>query len=80
MLVGQIKNPAVGVILKKGDGTYKQLGIQAPPLSHFKINEADIYIGSAGIYELFDDITVESLEFISQSSAGDIYIDYVKEE
>ena len=80
MVVGQIIDPELNTAILAEGEIWVKLGIQAPPHTKFKINDKDIIIGSTGIYELFEGLQVESLMLVEQPAAGNIYIDYVKEE
>lgn len=60
--------------------TITKLGIQAPPGTMLSINNKPILIGRTGIYELDDDITIDSLQFnYDTANLRNIIIDFVEE-
>ena len=57
-----------------------KLGIQAPPGTIASINGKPILIGRTGIYELDEDIKIESLSFnFNTENLRNVIIDYIEE-
>ena len=61
--------------------SWVKLGIQAPPGTQWEINSKQILIGRTGIYELDDDIEINTLKLLSEiDKAHDIIIDFAYNE